>query len=347
MKSYENPYSLNFGVIPSQYVPRAQQMEQIIGTFNSKKPSIYVYLISGIRGSGKTVLMSNVSEELKKDPSWIVISLNPTRDILHSAVEKLNAHKEFSKIKLTGKVDFSLLGIGVSIEGAEKISDEEVALETILTYVKKIKKKVLFTIDEVTNSEYIKQFTSTFQNLVREEYPIFLQMTGLYENIRKIQDEDELTFLYRAPRIELTPLNIGGMMESYKNTLGVDEETARKMAKKTNGYSYAFQLLGYLSYQKKEGFDINVEQAYRQYLEEYSYEKIWHELSAIEKNILIVLAKSNTKKVKDIREKIQSKSNNFSVYRTRLIRKGVVYSPSYGELDFTLPEFDKFTLDQE
>ena len=53
-----------------------------------------------------------------------------------------------------------------------------------------------------------------------------------------------------------------------------------------------------------------------------------------------------SKKVKDIREVLNSKSNDFSVYRTRLIRKGVVYSPSYGELDFTLPLFDKFVLDQ-
>lgn len=51
-------------------------------------------------------------------------------------------------------------------------------------------------------------------------------------------------------------------------------------------------------------------------------------------------------KVKDIREVLNSKSNDFSVYRTRLIKKGVVYSPSYGELDFTLPLFDKFVLDQ-
>lgn len=51
-------------------------------------------------------------------------------------------------------------------------------------------------------------------------------------------------------------------------------------------------------------------------------------------------------KVKDIQEVLNSKSNDFSVYRTRLIRKGVVYSPSYGELDFTLPLFDKFVLDQ-
>lgn len=53
-----------------------------------------------------------------------------------------------------------------------------------------------------------------------------------------------------------------------------------------------------------------------------------------------------SKKVKDILEVLNSKSNDFSVYRIRLIRKGVVYSPSYGELDFTLPLFDKFVLDQ-
>ena len=266
--------------------------------------------------------------------------------MLHSAVEKLNAQKAIAPFKLKASVDFSLLGIGVSVEGAEKISDEELALEKLLEYAKKINKRVLFTIDEVTNTTYVKQFTSSFQTLMRENYPVFLLMTGLYENIKKIQDEDELTFLYRAPRIELTPLNIGGMTESYKNTLGISEREARELAKETNGYSYAFQVLGYLSWQKKEGYDIDVKAQYRQYLEEYSYEKIWQELSAIEKDILIAMTQIKSKKVKDIREVLNSKSNDFSVYRTRLIRKGVVYSPSYGELDFTLPLFDKFVLDQ-
>ena len=117
--------------------------------------------------------------------------------MLHSAVEKLNAQKAIAPFKLKASVDFSLLGIGVSVEGAEKISDEELALEKLLEYAKKINKRVLFTIDEVTNTTYVKQFTSSFQTLMRENYPVFLLMTGLYENIKKIQDEDELTFLYR------------------------------------------------------------------------------------------------------------------------------------------------------
>ena len=56
---------------------------------------------------------------------------------------------------------------------------EELALEKLLEYAKKINKRVLFTIDEVTNTTYVKQFTSSFQTLMRENYPVFLLMTGL------------------------------------------------------------------------------------------------------------------------------------------------------------------------
>ena len=108
MKSYENPYTLTFGIKPDQYISRVQQTEEIIGTLQSENPSVRVYLISGVRGSGKTVLMTNVSDELKKKKEWIVIHLNPTRDLLHSAVEKLNAQKAIAPFKLKASVDFSL-----------------------------------------------------------------------------------------------------------------------------------------------------------------------------------------------------------------------------------------------
>lgn len=84
MKSYENPYTLTFGIKPDQYISRVQQTEEIIGTLESENPSVRVYLISGVCGSGKTVLMMNVSDELKKKKEWIVIHLNPTRDLGYS-----------------------------------------------------------------------------------------------------------------------------------------------------------------------------------------------------------------------------------------------------------------------
>ena len=36
------------------------------------------------------------------------------------------------------------------------------------------------------------------------------------------------------------------------------------------------------------------------------------------------------------------KSEKFSVYRRRLINKGVIYSPAYGRIELSLPRFDRF-----
>ena len=53
-----------------------------------------------------------------------------------------------------------------------------------------------------------------------------------------------LTFLYRAPKIELRPLNIGMIAEKYKSIFELTDEEATEMAKETRGYPFAFQVLG-------------------------------------------------------------------------------------------------------
>ncbi len=96
--------------------------------------------------------------------------------------------------------------VGASLEN--KITDKETAIIKILEHLKKKHKKVLIAVDEVTNNKNIKVFSSMFQILVRQDLPVFLLMTGLYENIRNLQDEKSLKFLYRSPRINLGPFNI-------------------------------------------------------------------------------------------------------------------------------------------
>lgn len=61
-------------------------------------------------------------------------------------------------------------------------------------------------------------------------------MTGLYENIYELQNERTLTFLYRAPGMELGPLNIGRIAESYKEIFALDDDAAMSMTKATKGY---------------------------------------------------------------------------------------------------------------
>lgn len=118
-----------------------------------------------------------------------------------------------------GKARSIIFGFGVSIEGTQPITDAETAIIKILERLKKSGKRLLITIDEMTNSEYMKVFAGAFQIFVRQELPVFLLGTGLYENIEELQNEKSLTFLYRAPKIQLKPLNNAAIINKYKTIL--------------------------------------------------------------------------------------------------------------------------------
>ena len=218
-----NPYTLTFGRRPYSYISRYEQVNSVIESFNGEYPSAQVYMITGVRGSGKTVLMTNIEKELEKDKAWITIELNPEMDLLEGLAARLYSRPELSALFIKAEIDLSFFGIGVSISKSAPITSIETAIERMLKVLKKEKKKVLVSIDEVTNSQNIKTFASAFQIFMRQEYDIFLLMTGLYENIYNLQNEDTLTFLYRAPKIQLTSLNIGAIQHNYKEVFGISD----------------------------------------------------------------------------------------------------------------------------
>jgi ribosomal protein L20A (L18A) len=211
----------------------------------------------------------------------------------------------------------------------------------MLERIAKEGKKVLVTIDEATCNQTMREFASLFQIFIRRDFPVFLLMTGLYENIYELQNEKTLTFLYRAPKMELRPLNIGMIAKKYREIFGLPEEEALSMAQETMGYPFAFQVLGFLCWKNKAKWTEMLDE-YSQYLEEYVYEKLWSELSAQDKVVLRAMSDSESRKVEAIRAKAGKNSGNFSVYRNRLIKKGIIISSEYGYLEFALPRFREF-----
>ena len=75
------------------------------------------------------------------------------------------------------------------------------------------------------------------------------------------------------------------------------------------------------------------------YLENYVYEKIWSELSPREKKIIAVLDDESPMKVADIRNSLALSSGEFSVYRDRLNKKGLLDISNYGYVSLKLPRF--------
>ena len=342
-----NPFSLTFGKKPSETIERPFQTAEILDAFCADPINLQIYMITGIRGSGKTVLLTELTNRLRTDDDWIVIDLNPASDLLQSLAAKLIKNSVCAEIFKKAKLNLSFSGLGIEFSPASPIADYEVAVSDMLEALSRRGKRVLVAIDEVTNSESMHVFASAFQILIRRNLPIFLLMTGLYENIEDLQNEKNLTFLYRAPKITLAPLNLPAIASRYRSLFHLDEESAVEMAKLTKGYPFAFQALGYLTWRnEKKDFHL-VLLEYRQYLEEYVYDKIWSELSPRDQALAKGIAESETGEIKEIQSLAGFTSNSFSPYRKRLIRKGLVDASQRGRLVFSLPLFDRFVLDQE
>lgn len=337
-----NPFSISFGAEPDQYIRRISPTEKIVETFLSDKPVSHLFMISGVRGSGKTVLLSEISERLGKLKEWIVINVTPDVDILTAIASRLYQQKDLKKLFIKAGVDLSIFGMGLKLEKENPFMDTGALLESMLAELKKNGKKVLISIDEIVNNSYVKVFASTFQLLLRQKLPVFLIMTGLYENIRKLKNEKTLTFLYRAPMEILEPLNQNSIARSYAATFNLDSDAAREMARLTKGYAFAYQVLGYLFWEKNQGGSVKsplsaLLSEYDEYLETYSYEKIWSELPPMEKRILSLLSEDNPKKNSDIREALGITSADMSSYRDRLIKKGLICAAEFGYMTLALP----------
>lgn len=344
MKSNKNPYTLMFGKLPKQAIPRLGDKMKIVQQFTDTEYSEQLYIITGVRGSGKTVFMTDVSKEISQEKNWIVIELNPEANLMEDLASKLSSENELAELFRKSKINLSFFGFGLEINGTAPITNIETAITKMLETLKKHNKRLLVTIDEVTGSKNMREFASAFQILIRKELPIFLLMTGLFENVEELQNKKNMTFLLRAPKIILAPLNISRMADSYEKSLGIERERALEMARITKGYSFAFQVLGYFCWED-DADNNSALKMFKQYLEENSYEKIWSELSPKDKEIAIGIARSSSKKVSDIRENLGITNNQFNPYKNRLIKKGLI-GDDFGIAEFTLPLFQDFILEK-
>lgn len=169
-------------------------------------------------------------------------------------------------------------------------------------------------------------------------------MTGLYENIYDLQNVKTLTFLYRAPKIILEPLNSYAITQSYKEIFGIPVDEAVSMSRATSGFAFAYQALGYIKWEHKTYSLEALYPEYDQYLAEFVYDKTWMELSTKDRLIVRALAETGENKVGDLLSRIGMSSSLFSTYRELLAKKGLINTHKYGFVSFTLPRFMEYVI---
>lgn len=101
----------------------------------------------------------------------------------------------------------SLSAAGITLEFQAPGASDQVVIRQLLEKIKQRGKYVVVVIDEVDNSTVIREFAQLFRAMKRLDLSLFALMTGLPDLVLDVQT----TFLLRADKVALSPLNLVAM----------------------------------------------------------------------------------------------------------------------------------------
>lgn len=343
-----NPYVISFGKIPTQYISRHLIVDSIIESLESEVLEEQAYKLTGIRGTGKTVTLTEIEKRIKENDDWIVIGLRSNGNILEDLIANLYSAVPFVANFVDTELNLSKFGIGLNVTQKSPVASMDYAIKCILQEIKRKNKRVLVTIDEARKTDYMIDFIQEFQLLIREELPIFLIAAGLYEDVESIENAEGLTFFLRATKYEMTPLNHTVIRNDYQKTLQVTYEVAEKMAVLTKGYAFAYQALGkYMWDFKASDITEEVLVCLDEALEEKVYKKIWSELAPKDKWFLHFITQKDRMPASELLEMTGKKHNEWSEPRKRLSEKGIIDTKVRGQIAVCLPRLKEFVERQD
>lgn len=350
-----DPFTRTPGVAGKAYIDNGIA-DEIINNFCNEDSSKYVYKITGLRGSGKSVEYSKVIRTLKEKKDWLVYPLSASGAVVSTLISKLSTERFInSRATTTSKSSTTTVsGNSLIVSGNESISisksssvnehfySEEATLTKMIETANKKKYKVLIGIDDISKTPDTIKLLSIIGSMILEGAKLYLLVTGLSENIEDFSSEKNLSFFKRADSKEIKLLNKFDITYMYEKLLGVDSIEAKKIEALSMGYAYAYQVIGSLYFCKKEDEVLeDLIPNFERIIFKDSYELIWQSLTPGEKEVVRCIYKSKTGKAEDIK-KIMKNPTTYPVFRNRLINKHIVDGDTRGYLSINLPRFDKF-----
>ena len=358
----ESPFNPRFGKRPESFVGRADIVDGLIREYHDKNALERVTIISGVRGSGKTSLLSDISAILEQTEDWIVVNVATTERLLDNIIGIFKCkiqEKLHSKLPSVQSITLGTPLLSVELGKAQKDAPTSFypELYSMMKDLEKRKLKVIFVIDEVNNTEEMREFVSTYQLLIREEFDIVLLMAGLPYYVDGILNDRVLTFLRRSHQIFLPFIEPYILKLEYERVFGAvgrtfSEEALDLAYLSTGGYPYLFQLIGFHLWRTNEKeisrslVEHSIEQS-KGMLYQNVYSIIYSELGQVEQAFLRAMSKERQEiEIQEIRRQMERSPGYVNNYREKLIKKGVISSATYGTVRFTLPYFRDYIIEQ-
>lgn len=355
-KLRKNPFYPQFGKRPDNFIGREQLINHLLDELYTINSPYRTTIISGVRGNGKTSILSDINLEIRKDPNWIVVNLSHTDDLMGKLVDKLAFECEKSGVAIKS-LTIGAAGVGLSLEKKEANSSFKKLLE-LTERIKREEKQLLVLLDEISIGTDLREFISTYQLLLREGVEIALVMAGLPQNVLKVLKDDVLTFLRRSKQIFLEPIEPFSFKVEYetifKKAGRVIEEDALDLAYlSSGGYPYMFQLIGYYIWSsEKSVIDKSIVEHAIQVSKGELYKNVYgvliDDMGPFEQKYVLAMAKNQQPvKAADLAKTLGKEVTSISPYREKLLERGIIRASSRGFVEFILPFFGEFLLEKE
>lgn len=339
-------------------------------------------MLTGLRGVGKTVLLNEVRRmaqdagyrtvliEAHEDKALGLLIAAPLKavffelDRLAQAGDRVKRGLRVLRSFLGGlKVKMGEVEIGLDIDpetGAADSGDIEIDLPNLFEALGEAAKEkssaVAILIDEI---QYLSQkelgaLIMAMHRMQQRQLPVVLVGAGL-PVLPGLAGESKSY----AERLFAFP-DVGALSESDSNKainepalaagVVVTDEALAETYRLTKGYPYFIQEWGYQMWNLAESSPIELAvvkfaaQSVIRRLDQNFFRVRFDRLTPGEKNFLRAMAElgPGASRSGDIAACLGVKVNSIGPVRSKLIKKGMIYSPAYGDIAFTVPLFDEF-----
>jgi len=384
MDPVRNPFAPGAGNQPPELAGRRDILDQAEIVLARAKLNRHAksFLLVGLRGVGKTVLLVRIEQmaceegleavlvESPEDRALPELLAAPLRKVLLSLDRRgalsetvkrgLRTLKSFAK---SLKVTYGEVEIGLDIDpepGVADSGDLERDLSDLLVATGEAAKArgtvVCLLIDELqyVNEQELSALIMGMHRVSQRQLPLVLVGAGLPQLVGNMgRSKSYAERLFDFPRVG--PLTNNDAILAITEPIANEAERIQKAAvasivKKSEGYPYFLQVWGYESWNTAANSPIkpdDVERAERKVLEnlDSSFFRVrFDRLTPSEKRYLRAMAElgEGPHRSGDIADCLGVKVQSVAPTRSSLITKGMIYSPAHGDTAFTVPMFDRF-----
>lgn len=335
------------------------------------------HIFYGVRGVGKTVLLNKI-EEIADDNDILYVHLECSdinsflREILNTTqnyLQKISTYEAF-KDKVNGllqiikniNLECNLSERTISASLTNQVINRNLTCdltELIVNFGKILNKQgkvFIFFIDELqmAKKEHLAAFIAAIHRTNQLSLPIMVIGAGL-PTVSRIVSEAKSYAEKLFTGVKISYLKekdaISALVEpAQKKGVSYEDKAVAEVIKHTEGYPYFIQMFGDCIWKIKESNSIGIEcvlkalDRYIEILDDSFFGSRYSRATNKEKEFLFAMMKCGIFpcSITDIANKLNKGIKTISPLRSHLINKGLIYSPSFGEVDFTVPHFDKY-----